>query len=242
MDENERQVSPFPVPFADPMTKRERIGAWVYLPIHVAVFPVLLSLLMALWPDGNLSETSLNIFYYAFGAAFMLLFLWKYFRRGFDVPAEHPLGVIFTLVLSYMVAVMLSWAVQLIALAFGVDLASPPNNDTVMDMAGQGFNAVFAMSVFLAPIVEEPLFRGAVFGSIYKRNRYAAYAVSTLLFSLYHVWQYAVVYGDVTYLVYMLNYVPASVALAFAYERSGSIWVPMALHAAINAASMLLLR
>ena len=111
-----------------------------------------------------------------------------------------------------------------------------------LEMMAFGAALVFAMSVFLAPLVEEPLFRGAVFGSIYHKNRYAAYAVSTLLFALYHVWQYVAVYGDASYLLYMLNYVPASVALAFAYERSGSIWVPMALLAAINAASMLLLR
>lgn len=242
MDERERNSTPFPGPFTDPMTRRERIGAWIYLPLHAVGIPLLLSLLATLWPDGNLSETALNIFYYALGAAFTLIFLWKYLRRAFDVPAEHPFGVLFTLVLSYMVALMLSWAVQLLTLGLGLDLSATPNNETVMDMAGQGFNAVFAMSVFLAPLVEEPLFRGAVFGSIYHKNRYAAYAVSTLLFALYHVWQYVAVYGDASYLLYMLNYVPASVALAFAYERSGSIWVPMALHAAINAASMLLLR
>lgn len=242
MEENERNISPFPAPFRDPMTRRESIGAWAYLPIHAAVFPLLLNLLSAHWPDGSLSETGLNIFYYAFGAAFMLIFLWRYFRRGFDVPAEHPFGFMFTLLLAYFIAAISAWAVQLMALAIGADLANPPNNETVMNMAGKGFNAVFAISVFLAPIVEEPIFRGAVFGTIYKRSRYAAYAVSTLLFSLYHVWQFAVVYADPSYLVYMLNYVPASVALAYAYERSGSIWAPMALHAFINASSMLMLK
>ena len=109
-------------------------------------------------------------------------------------------------------------------------------------MADTGFNMTFALAVFLAPMVEEPLFRGAVFGSLYRRSRWAAYAVSAALFSLYHVWQFAAAYGDPTYLIYALAYVPVSLALAFAYERSGSIWVPIAFHMTINAVTMYVLK
>ena len=131
---------------------------------------------------------------------------------------------------------------QLLVLALGTDLSNPPNNEAVLDMADTGFNMTFALAVFLAPMVEEPLFRGAVFGSLYRRSRWAAYAVSAALFSLYHVWQFAAAYGDPTYLIYALAYVPVSLALAFAYERSGSIWVPIAFHMTINAVTMYVLK
>ena len=47
--------------------------------------------------------------------------------------------------------------------------------------------------IFLAPFVEEVLFRGLVFGNLKSKSRVVAYLVSCLLFALLHVWQFAVV-------------------------------------------------
>ena len=62
------------------------------------------------------------------------------------------------------------------------------------------------MSVVMAPIVEEPLFRGLLFGCIRPRSRASAYIVSALLFSLYHVWQFVFISGDFGLLIYCLLY------------------------------------
>jgi membrane protease YdiL (CAAX protease family) len=43
---------------------------------------------------------------------------------------------------------------------------------------------------------------------------------------------------DWTVLFYLLQYVPASVALCWCYEKSGTIWSPIVLHAAINLISI----
>ncbi|MEG1633087.1 MAG: CPBP family intramembrane glutamic endopeptidase [Oscillospiraceae bacterium] len=239
MDEHEKK--PLLTPFADTMTKGQRIAVWIYLPLHIVIIPLLLNLLIAVWPDGGLTDTGLNVFYYGVGTVYMFVFLWGYFRRAFDTLLDNLRGVLSALALAYLLDLVLSWAFQLAFMAFGGDLTSPPNNDAVMNLAGKNYNAVFALSVFLAPLVEEPLFRGAVFGGIHKTNRYAAYAVSALLFALYHVWQYVALTGDLTYLLYSLSYIPVSVALAFAYERSGSIWTPIIFHMGINALSMSIL-
>ena len=90
-------------------------------------------------------------------------------------------------------------------------------------------------TVIAAPIVEETLVRGVVFGSFHKINRYLAYAVSILLFSAMHIWQFA---GTLTVPALLYNglvYVPASVALGWTYEKSGTILCPIILHAMINA-------
>ena len=98
------------------------------------------------------------------------------------------------------------------------------------------------LSIALAPIVEEPLFRGLIFGGIRPKSRVLAYIVSAALFSLYHVWQYVALTGDFSLLIYCLLYVPVSVGLAWAYDRSGSIWSPMVMHAIINAVSLSVLQ
>ena len=97
------------------------------------------------------------------------------------------------------------------------------------------------VSVVLAPVVEETLVRGVVFGSIYPASRVLAYIVSILLFTLMHNWQYFGLHPFVSILLSCLPYIPASVALAWTYEKGGTIWAPITLHAIINAMSFGLL-
>ena len=97
---------------------------------------------------------------------------------------------------------------------------------------------MFAISVVLAPVVEEPIFRGLLYGAVRRHSRAAAYFASVLVFGLYHVWQYVFVFADWRYFLQIINYIPVTVALCYSYERSGSIWVPMAFHMFINAMSM----
>ena len=100
-------------------------------------------------------------------------------------------------------------------------------------MIPQGLNKLVAISVFLGPIVEEVLFRGLIYGALRRRSRALAWAVSIAAFSLYHVWQFALT--EPLMLVTAVLYIPASAALNWSYERSGSIWAPIAFHMLTNA-------
>jgi membrane protease YdiL (CAAX protease family) len=93
--------------------------------------------------------------------------------------------------------------------------------------------------IFLAPFVEEVLFRGLVFGNLKNKSRLMGYAVSCLLFALLHVWQFAVNNQDVTYFLVMVQYLVPGVVLAWAYEHSGTLWTAIGIHAAVNALSVL---
>ena len=89
--------------------------------------------------------------------------------------------------------------------------------------------------VFLAPFVEEVLFRGYVFGNLRFSNRAAAYVVSCLLFAFLHVWQFAVIHQNLSYFLLMLQYLVPGFVLAWTYERSGTLWGSVLLHAVVNA-------
>lgn len=91
--------------------------------------------------------------------------------------------------------------------------------------------------VFLAPFVEETLFRGLVFGNLRSKSRTVAYLVSCLLFALLHVWQFAVVNRDLTYFLLMIQYLVPGLVLAWVYDHSGTLWTSIGLHAAANALS-----
>ncbi len=109
------------------------------------------------------------------------------------------------------------------------------NEETVNTMLGDERGVIVAMTVFMAPVVEETLFRGGLFCGLYPRSRAAAYLVSMTLFCLYHVWQYAVLLQDVSYLLLAIQYIPAAFVLCFIYRRSGSIWTGIFFHMSVNA-------
>ena len=113
-----------------------------------------------------------------------------------------------------------------------------PNNDAVTGLARTDYKRMIAVAVLMAPLVEECLFRGVVFGTIRPKSRFWAYAASIALFSLYHVWQYVLVYQDPKLLLSALAYVPVSAALTFCYEQTRSIWPPVFFHMCINALSL----
>ena len=78
--------------------------------------------------------------------------------------------------------------------------------------------------------------RNALHGGLRRKNRTLAYLVSMLLFSLYHVWGYAMI--DPTNWVYLLQYLPVSWLLCRCYERCNSIWGRIFFHMSVNAVSI----
>ena len=209
--------------FTDRMTRGELIAAAIYLPVHVVGIPLGISWLAGALPWlYTLSNTQLNVICYGLGLAFVLIGLRGWLRRSFDAALDAK-------------------GRFLLGIVGGIELGSSPNNEAVMAESATQMGRIAVVTVVMAPMVEEPLFRGLLFGCIRPRSRVLAYAVSALAFALYHVWQYIYVSGDFSLLVYCLSYLPASFALAWAYERGGGIWSSIALHAVMNALSVYVL-
>ena len=116
------------------------------------------------------------------------------------------------------------------------------NNDSITTMAGVDYRAMLLYTVALAPVTEESLFRGLIFSSIHKKRRILAYTISALAFAALHVVGYLGTVPAWQLGLSLLQYLPAGIALAWAYERADSIWASIVLHMAINALSMLALR
>ena len=112
------------------------------------------------------------------------------------------------------------------------------NDTTISAQIDDAPHMTLLIVIFLAPLVEEVLFRGLVFGNLKSRSRALAYVVSCLLFALLHVWQFAVVKQDVTYFLLMIQYLVPGLVLAWAYDHSGTLWASIGLHAAVNALSV----
>ena len=89
--------------------------------------------------------------------------------------------------------------------------------------------------VLLVPIIEELLFRGLVFGWLREHSRTVAYIVSCLLFAVLHTWQFSQFHIDLYQLLLLAQYIVPGFILTWTYDRSGSLWSSIGVHAAVNA-------
>ncbi len=225
--------------WTDPMPRGARIAGWAYFPIHAVVLPLTLGMLLLAVLGELPSDITCNVVYYLCGLVFTLIAMWRFLRRSFDTMVGSILRCLGMMFAAYGIDVLLSLVLQL-----GTSLIGElpvPNNDAVTGLARTDYKRMIAVAVLMAPLVEECLFRGAVFGTIRPKSRFWAYAASIALFSLYHVWQYVLVYQDPKLLLSALAYVPVSAALTFCYEQTRSIWPPVFFHMCINALSLTVL-
>ena len=213
------------------MTTREFLICMLYLPIHVFGLPAVGAML---YDRGILTLSQVNLYIYAIGAVFMLAFLWDFFKREFYVFCDRPGFCIVIIGASYLI--MLGFNMVVSSVLFSVAGDMNPNTQAVADLAQLDMRTTAAMSIFMAPILEEPIFRGAIFGAIRPKSRYLAYGVSMLLFAVYHVWGYAL--ADPIMWVYVIQYLPVSFLLCQCYERTGSIWTSVFFHMLVNGISI----
>ena len=112
------------------------------------------------------------------------------------------------------------------------------NDTTISAQINDAPHVTMLIVIFLAPFVEEVPFRGLVFGNLKGKSPAVAYIVSCALFALLHVWQFAVVNQDITYFVLMVQYLVPGLVLAWVYDRTGTLWTSIVVHAAANALSV----
>ena len=225
--------------FTSSLTKAEALLALLYLPVHIIILPEVLFMV----DGGSLSDTAVNFAVYIIGAVYILLVLGRFYRRDFDALCENVPLVIHEVLIGYgfflccnmIIDPLLYYAETALA---SVQSVGNPNTDAVLELAEESTGTIAAMSVVLAPILEEGIFRAGVFGVLRRRNRTAAYIMSMLFFAAYHVWSFAV--ADPIYWIYIIEYLPISYMLCRVYERTNSIWTSVFLHMMVNGVTMLL--
>ena len=180
-----------------------------------------------------MSGVNLNFWIYAAGALVLGLCCLPFLRRDFDRLCDRPLEVLLQLLIGCGLLLLGN------ILVAAADLLSPGCRRKPQQRGrhgpGQPDGENEAMAVFLAPLVEELMFRGGIFGLLRRRSRALAYAGCILLFSVYHVWQYAL--SEPGNWLFLLQYLPSSFLLCRCYEKTETIWAPLLFHMLNNAVS-----
>ena len=214
------------------MTLWQSIAAILWLPIHVLVLPLALDYL-----HPGFTMAGLNFWTYALGAGLMTLLCLSFLRRDFDRVWEQPLYILGQVMLGYVLLMAADFLVAL--LVYAVAPQENPNNEAILNLVKADRGRILAITIVLAPLLEELMFRGGLFGLLRRWNRVLAYAVCMLVFGLYHTWQYAL--SDPIFWIYLLQYLPAGYILCRSYEKTECIWTPILLHMLNNGLSLLLL-
>lgn len=221
------------------MTDGEKIAGTVFFVIYLLVLPFvtrpalnLLGHLLGL----EISEALGNTLYYYLLFAVTVIIFHRFIGRTTTLFIENIAGSLKVLAVGFIGFYGLNELVYRVTRL----LASNHTNLNDMTISAQidaAPRTTLLIVVLLAPFVEETLFRGLVFGGLKARSRLLAYALSCALFAFLHVWQYALVNQDMTYLILMIQYLVPGLVLAWTFERSGNLWTAVLLHAGVNALS-----
>lgn len=222
--------------FTSFQSRWERIFAIGYLPMHLVIVPSLMALLLL---KTGVDQIWLNFAAYSTALLFMLITQWKFLRREFDALCDNFFGCIIHVLWSYGAMLCFNLAVSSLVLLISGGEVSNPNNEAVVELSRSSYGPTAAMAIFIAPIVEELMFRAGLFGWLRKYSRVGAYIVCMLAFSLYHVWAFAL--QDPMNLLYIVQYLPVSFLLCRCYERSNTIWTPIFFHMLVNGVSVVAL-
>ena len=222
------------------MDHTERLAGTIFFVVYLLVMPLLADRLFALFEvllDTQIDAGLQNALYYYILFAVTLII----FHRFLGATTTHFFNNLNRSLTTLFLALLVFYgANELIYRVCGLFFDSRVNlNDTTIAASVSAAPRMTTLIVvLLAPFVEEVLFRGLVFGCLKEKSRVVGYAVSALLFAFLHVWTFALSAWDLSYLILMLQYLVPGLVFAWAYDRSGTLWTSILLHAIVNALAL----
>ncbi len=217
------------------------IGGWIYWPVYLLFLGVLLALLLPLLgldvlsTEGNLA---LNMIYFTVNFIAVLLifrnFLLESFREARGNWKRIITSALLGLALEYILAIWISFVYSGFQL-----LPENLNQEGVTELMEMSPVFMTVATVIFAPLTEECLVRGLVFGPLAKKLPFLGYILSILIFAGLHVIGGIGTVSWLDSLLSFIQYLPACLALTWAYHRSGNILSSLLLHSVINLIAVL---
>lgn len=218
------------------MRRYEIIGGVVFFIVSQFLMGYILSFLFGLFGVEE-SEVSINGAYYVVNFLAAALLFRRFLAYSLPIAADHFLRFFKAIVLGFVLYLGLQMVTGMIASVTLPEFTSP-NDETIRAIAGVNYNVMWVGAVLLAPLVEETLMRGLIFGNVRRKSRLLAYILTALVFAAMHILPFVKTMDVMTIILNLLAYGLPSIALCAAYEMSGTIWAPIALHMIINAIAM----
>ena len=219
----------------------KQLASWGvrYLLFQLFVLPFLLDWLLSML-GLHIDDGKFNMLYYTVNFAIVVGIFWRFLQASLRHALENIGQVLIPAAIGFLAYRFISTVVDMTIYGLFPNFFNV--NDANIQAISQGQLPMWCFAtIVLVPPVEELLFRGAMFGGLYNRNKILAWVVSVLGFCLLHVIGYVGYYTWDVLLICAIQYLPASICFAAAYRYSGNIFTPILMHAAINSVAMLAL-
>jgi len=218
----------------------ENILGFGYLVLYQLFLPTIIAF-VADFMGFYLTLATLNIIFFVVNFICVLAifhrFLEASLKAAWDKKWRCLLFVFFGLLLYFASLFLLGFVNVLIKPDF-----SNVNDNNIAGLIRENASWMYACTVFLVPVVEEVIFRGLIFQNLQQKNRLLAYLVSVAVFSMIHVVGYIGSTDWLTLALCFLQYLPAGLILAWAYEKTDTVITPILIHILINAVGTASLR
>lgn len=181
-------------------------------------------------------------------------FFWENLRAFFK---EFKAVYIAAPILCYLGSMFLNYFVQIILMMIRGSAEQTTNNELVADMLQKQPLTLTFLTVILAPMIEESIFRAGLCRPMTANKHVAVksvgYIISVFLFALMHVYQYAFFATDASGAVYLtfnadeflfiLAYIPMAIGFAVCASICKNFWGSVLCHMLTNgvAVTMMLL-
>ncbi len=222
------------------MNKRQSVTlCLMYFAGYLCLFPALEMLLLQML-SPEISYAVLNGFEWIFYLVFPFLMVkavFPWLKREFFLFLEKPFQNLLSVIKTYGLMMLSSIALNLILLlVFGLENSG--NQSSLIELYSvQPLKVLFASLIF-APVVEELVFRGALFSSFRKHHKLFGVLFSSFAFGLLHVYQ-SLFAGNFKDLLFLFSYALLGSFMCKAYDETGSIAGSMSLHFLNNLISVI---
>lgn len=228
--------------------KQKAIGFIILMPFYFYVSPMLINILIYIFVKcfpSNYDNITLTIALNFGNVAlvFIALFLtfkdyiitsWMKFREN----SYSLIKWVFTkgIFILYGTSILCNLLVTI----FKGDISTTSANQNLfLSMLDANAFIMVIQAVILAPLVEELLFRGLLYGSLREYSKILAFAVSSLVFGFIHIYN-GLFAGDISQLLYLISYGGMGFIFAYTYEKNGNIAAPILLHMLNNGIAVLI--
>ncbi len=219
------------------------VSAFVYSSVHPNVeYADLITALSGLADFNQMSPELLKGFSivgsygqlitYTITTVFVLIFMWKHLVRDFKELWNNILKFILVVFVSFILFYIVTLVVEL-TISLIVKQESTNQESIVYLITNGGAIPMFISVVILAPLLEELIYRKAIFTLFENKPIILPYIVSALVFSIPHMLSTQADFG--TWILLLIPYLTSGFLLAGVYHASGkNVWASWAIHAANN--------
>lgn len=207
---------------------------WCWMAFQYLLLPQMVSFALGVF----FSDALVNFVYHLLGFLGVLLILGESLSGSFRRAAIQWKSCLLIIAAALAAYYTCFFGMTALISRFAPDFGNR-NDDAILRYFAESFPLTALVTILLAPMTEEILFRGLLFSGLRRKSRLGAYLVSCLCFASIHVAGYLGTYSPLQVTLALAQYLPAGLILAFSEEKSGTIVVPILIHMVINAVSLL---